>query len=294
MLLYLCSVIFTASQEIELNCQFVNSFFLGYTCKTENLEIEDQNVEISVVTGHHTGKNNSDVVRLYVDKEDTKYLPVNISKHFKNLRIIQVSYTELISITKSNFVGLKSLEHLKITYCVTDTMDTMGLTIDENTFSDLKMLKNLDLTNNGINRIAEKTFEKLKRMDELSLSKNLLETLPENVFEKNRDLRVLYLDNNQLTFLPKRLFVNNVEMRYLYLQSNKLKRIEDKIFSGFKSVYGIDLSKNICIDRNFMEYIYRVNVTQVNDAIVDSKCSCFRIRISFIRYPQTTFIRSEA
>lgn len=225
---------------IELDCNFVSYSIDGYNCKVENLKVKDNEKEITIVKGQHLpGKNNRNVDTLYIPSADcVTSLPVGVSKHFVNLKKLEVTYGSLKNIAKSDFSGLISLQTIFIT-------KTLLSSIPENTFDNLLRLETLILSDNKIRELKLKTFEKLSSLKKLSLSANSLEILRSKVFEQNLKLEEIDLSNN------------------------KLRVIDATTFSHLKYLKKVSLEGNFCTTKSFVNDFIKTDLI----AELSNKCT---------------------
>lgn len=237
-----------ASIDIELKCNysFPAELDYEYKCYAVNTTIRVENVKVSSVNGaHQQGRGNEDVNNLDFTNGEVRFLPINMSNAFKNLRKLKANNCGMIGISRSNFNDLIYLKEIDISF---NSLSS----IPENTFNVLVVLENLELDYNGIKELKAKTFSKLENLKFLWLMENFLEILPDNLFENNYKLELIMLGDNKLYYLQNGLFDNNINLHDIYLDNNNLRRIDSNVFSTMtKTFLQLKLSNNPCINKDF-------------------------------------------
>ena len=87
-----------------------------YCCDVQRLTISEPNTLITNVPGTHLyNLGLADVKYLKIDKQNVKFLPINIAEYFPNLKKIRVSNSKLEYITEKDFRGLTQLSVMFMT-----------------------------------------------------------------------------------------------------------------------------------------------------------------------------------
>jgi Leucine-rich repeat (LRR) protein len=152
----------------------------------------------------------------------------------------------LESINKTNFANLKSMKYL--------TLSTNDISfIEDNSFSDMTNLLNLDLFENNLKSIGKKTFHGLLNLDYLRLELNKLTMICNDTFEYLTKLRYLMLNDNKLEIIERGAFNNLISLKSLRLQNNKIKYFEKDTLQDLISLETFDMFDNLieAIDQNF-------------------------------------------
>lgn len=102
------------------------------------------------------------------------------------------------SLSQTMFVGLKSLERLKLKGAIER--------IEFDAFAEMPRLKELILSGCGIFEISMDAFYGIKDLRVLDLSNNQLFLIPPGVFDEQKRISEVYLQKNQLTNMPKKFF----------------------------------------------------------------------------------------
>jgi len=132
--------------------------------------------------------------------------------NFTSLKVLNIVYTENLTIGSNPFKNLLKLERLKII--------KSNFVIEPHIFDDLFQLKYLNLMYNNLTSVPEGAFDKLVNLSQLLLLNNQLKTLPSNIFRQNRKLDLINLNYNCLEDLPEGLFSNQM------FQSFRLKNYD--------------------------------------------------------------------
>ncbi|XP_043289092.1 leucine-rich repeat-containing protein 15-like [Venturia canescens] len=147
-------------------------------------------------------------------------------------------------------------------------------------------LEKLYLKNNSLRYITSGDFAGLRNLKELDLSNNKIERLDTGIFQ-SMSLDTLYLNNNSLTHIKSGDFAglhslikldllsNKIEqlengvfestsLRFLYLQNNSLSELNGEECSGLNRLSTLDLAgyKILKIEKGFAKYLS--NVTDLN------------------------------
>lgn len=132
--------------------------------------------------------------------------------------------------------------------------------IHEDAFIDLKIMVELDLSNNNVTSLKPKTFTGNERLQTLSLSHNALEELPSFAFPALRHLKTIDLSHNRIAFIDKQAFGslgNSVES--IYINDNMLKTLREQVFIGLNNLKSLQLHSNPwncdCRLKNFRDWV---------------------------------------
>lgn len=97
----------------------------------------------------------------------------------------------------------------------------------------------------GIHNVHKDAFRELKILIELDLSDNLIGSLHQDTFHGNERLRVLYLNGNPLTEIKETQFPVLQHLRTLELQHCQIKRIHRDAFLHLSSLESLNLNGNL-------------------------------------------------
>ncbi|KAL4220687.1 hypothetical protein ACF0H5_021083 [Mactra antiquata] len=151
------------------------------------------------------------------------------------LDIYSHSITEL---SPQNFSGFTHLERLNI---------SKGLlkTIAEGTFDGIKdTIVRIQLNNNKLTEISSGVFKDLKLVDEILLSVNHLNKLDEDSFVNLPELMTLKLNGNHLDSIVAGAFKDLPKLENLYLNVNYLTEIPASSINQLKALKDLNLAFN--------------------------------------------------
>lgn len=97
----------------------------------------------------------------------------------------------------------------------------------------------------GIHNVHKDAFRELKILVELDLSDNLIGSLHPETFQGNERLRVLYLNGNPLTEIKEVQFPVLQHLRTLELQHCQIKRVHRDAFLHLASLESLNLNGNL-------------------------------------------------
>lgn len=97
----------------------------------------------------------------------------------------------------------------------------------------------------GIHNVHKDAFRELKILVELDLSDNLIGSLHQETFQGNERLRILYLNGNPLTEIKEMQFPVLQHLRTLELQHCQIKRVHRDAFLHLSSLESLNLNGNL-------------------------------------------------
>ncbi|KAG9465594.1 hypothetical protein GDO78_018038 [Eleutherodactylus coqui] len=140
--------------------------------------------------------------------------------------------------------------------------------IDDNSFSDIQDLLELDLRFNKLSQLSARSFTGLKNLSDLLLAKNLLQTLSSETFSPFQKLQWLDLSDNQLTI---RVFKDLQFLEELNLSYNKLRTLVERVFEGLGQLEFLSLNNN-----NIQEIRPGAFTGLFSMAVMNLSGNCFR------------------
>lgn len=135
-------------------------------------------------------------------------------------------------------------------------------------------LQRIFLRGTGIREIHKDAFRDLKILVEVDLSDNAVASIHPDTFSGNDRLRVLYLNGNPLTELRERQFPSLPHLRTLDLQDCQLRHIHDDAFVHVSMLESLDLKGNQL--RHLSEKVF-LPIRKLKTLILDGnpwKCDC--------------------
>ena len=110
--------------------------------------------------------------------------------------------------------------------------------IETNSFSSLKGLKNLNLSGNRLTVVSKNQtlFHHLSQLGSLDLSMNVIDTLESLCFQGLTSLSRLNLSHNSLSNLQSATFYHLGSLQLMDLSFNKLKEVVNGTFFGLNNL----------------------------------------------------------
>lgn len=179
------SILWVGSGCIKVECNYGRDDYSDYCCKVQNsifVTLKDDR-EITEVSGdHREGKTNDDVDCFYANGGTVNFVPLNITKFFKNVKVLDMYSTTLQEITKEDlrqFGDKLTVLHLGI---------TRVKALESNLFQFNKNLVKIYLHGNKIEKIESGAFKGLEKLGTLTFEGN-----PCTTIERDEDAH----DNHQ-------------------------------------------------------------------------------------------------
>lgn len=147
--------------------------------------------------------------------------------------------------------------------------------IDIQIIKFLTQLKKLDLSINFISKIDKDIFSSLKNLKYLNLSSNGIEYLSEDVFSRLNELESLDISCNSLKNLNFSLFSDDNSLISLSLTQNKISALSESFFKNLKKLRILNLQNNKLkiINDNLFDYLFcveEINLSSNEISSVDS------------------------
>ena len=134
------------------------------------------------------------------------------------------NYIKELSKDSFSSVGLVHLQKISMRDCKIQR-------VDENAFSKLKILSDINLDGNNISKLPPKLFDGNERLQSIILSNNKISSLVANQFPPLRALKKIDLSNSELRNVNAKSFANlGNSIETINLQGNKLQTIRMETF----------------------------------------------------------------
>lgn len=130
-----------------------------------------------------------------------------------------------------------------------------NLNREEFTTLGLVNLQRIYLKKSGITQIHRDAFRNLKILVEIDLSENAIEQLDKNTFNGNDRLRILYLYGNPLKTLMAYQFPVLPHLRSLDLHNCQINSIDPLAFANLELLESLNLKNNLL--ENLAEHVFR-------------------------------------
>lgn len=152
----------------------------------------------------------------------------------KNLQNINVAENKILIVPNNAVSGLQRLQSMNL------VLANHGIEyIGPNAFSNLPMLKKLDLSDFSLNRFPNLTGT--LRLREIKLDNCNLTSIPRDFCEGRETLKTLKMARNKLTKIPD--LSNCKELNHIDLEINQIESIDQK-FDGLEHLTYLKLSDN--------------------------------------------------
>lgn len=153
---------------------------------------------------------------------------------YGNLRYLDVSHNQLVSLGKENF---HSHKHLIVLVLARNMISQL----DNTTFKGLDELQTLLLNENYIDSIPAGVFAPLKKLEKLDLSQNRLVRVTEQAFQGLTKLKTLLLRDNKFVTIPSQAFAPLSFLLNLDLGLNMFSNIPEEAFVALKQLEELSL-----------------------------------------------------
>lgn len=240
--MFFSSIIFSIS-SIKIECNIkersINETFKMEICVPNNFtSSENDFVENGVQLN---------VTSLLITNSISNFIPKNFSNFLPHLKIFTFIDSNLVEISENSFKNQKMLIEVNLRRNKIEK-------INEKSFFDLVNVEKLFLDSNKISHLENNTFSTLINLEEIYLNDNLLEVLSSKIFQNNKKLRLINLEINHLKNLPQTIFAGLNSLTELYLDHNKISEIPNRIFISNKELKILTISYNeinLIGDENF-------------------------------------------
>jgi Leucine-rich repeat (LRR) protein len=162
---------------------------------------------------------------------------------------------KLSQIDDETFSYLKSLKNLSLS---NNKIENISL----NAFNSINNLISLNLTNNKIKNIRYSNgsndvsiFAKLENLNDLQLKLNMIESINRNDFSCLVNLSVLNLNSNLIKSIEAYSFQSNKLLKELDLSYNRINSIDANTFNGFRYLNVLNLANNTILSINRHAFI---------------------------------------
>lgn len=136
--------------------------------------------------------------------------------------------------------------------------------LDAEAFHGLRIVIEIDLSNNKLRQLPRGTFEQTERLRVLLLNHNRLQRLEDGLFRDLAFLQKVELSNNHLVQIGQWSFRNLPNLAGLALDGNNLTRLEVASFESLPKLSSLELRKNPwhcdCRLRPFREWALQQNL----------------------------------
>lgn len=179
-----------------------------------------------------------DLTTLDISNNQLSTLPAAL---FSTSKLVHLSLANnsISSISTQTFANQENLQHLDLSGNLLSSAE-----IKPGLFQGLSSLKELDISQNQIDRLRKKTFWDLDTLETLKLASNKLRELPNKLLRNMQSLKTLVLSKNLLTQVSNEALQGAKQLNQLLLDNNLIEELEDQVFTNLSSVSVLDLSYN--------------------------------------------------
>jgi hypothetical protein len=162
----------TSIQAIIIDCLYDYELFfddmkLAYTCTVRHLTSNRSSHVVKDVIGNHSqGKNNSDVVQLYIFQQKMNVFPQGLTDFFENIEAIHAGMNELKYLEQND---MKSFVNLRFLYLYSNLLESL----QSDVFLYNTELEYVSFYNNTLDRIGSKILKPLTKLNTAYFNKNI-------------------------------------------------------------------------------------------------------------------------
>ncbi|XP_041066833.1 nyctalopin, partial [Carcharodon carcharias] len=183
-----------------------------------------------------------------LDKNSIKFLAEKAFGTLPALRTLSLNYNNISFITPGAFKGLPHLTELKLAH------NEYIRYLHTRTFTGLKRLLKLDLSNCNLFNIPDRIFIAVNSLQELAMWQNNFRRIPGAV-RGTESLTRLYLERNRIEAVAYNSLQGLGNLKYLNLQDNKIAVIHDKGFKDCVKLEYLYLNDNLL--SNLPEFAFK-------------------------------------
>ncbi|XP_063909619.1 protein toll-like [Zophobas morio] len=245
------------SLEMQLNRVSLKEGLFRYTPMLKSLDLSENKIQ-SIPGGLFKGLDKLELLHLW--SNNLTQIDDLTFQGLTNLKSLELSANKIENISEGAFKSLMNLSRVNLSQnqlksVLADPFShntkleliamrgNPNLKLQDYAFSNLPVVKDIDLTNCKLDDIPKSVFENSPNIKELKLGRNKLKGLPEGLFEGLRTLEELYLDNNHIETVGKS-FASLKKLKILHLQNNRIERIGVDDFKDLTDLTEIFLQKN--------------------------------------------------
>ncbi|XP_014349930.1 nyctalopin isoform X2 [Latimeria chalumnae] len=179
-----------------------------------------------------------EALSINLDKNSIKFLSERAFGTLPSLRYLSLNHNNISFITPGAFKGLPNLVELKIAH------NEYIRYLHTRTFTALKRLIKLDLSDSNLFNIPDRIFIELTSLQELICFQNNFRRIP-GAIRGMDNLTHLYLERNRIEAVAYNSLQGLGYLRYLNLQENKINVIHDKAFQDCQKMEYLYLNDNL-------------------------------------------------
>uniref|UniRef100_UPI0037E7222E TLR4 interactor with leucine rich repeats n=1 Tax=Semicossyphus pulcher TaxID=241346 RepID=UPI0037E7222E len=183
--------------------------------------------------------NLDNLVKLRLDGNAIEVLQDSVFKSLTSLHYLHLESNKLHHIHRNAFSKLTNLRFLNL------AQNKQSAVRNALTFSQLKALTTLLLSENEIQYVGNHVFQNLKKLSKLSLSNNRISRLDSGALKGLSSLRELLIDGNELEEIPAGLLDSLERVEELDFSRNRISSVDSLAFSQLKHLRVLKLKNNM-------------------------------------------------
>lgn len=183
--------------------------------------------------------NLDNLVKLRLDGNAIEVLQDSDLKSLSSLHHLHLEYNQLHHIHRNAFSKLTNLRFLNLAH------NKQAAVRNGFTFSHLKALTTLLLSENEIQYVGNQVFQSLRKLSKLSLSNNRISRLDSGALKGLSSLREFLIDGNELEEIPAGLLDPLERIEELDFSRNRISNVDSKAFSHLKHLKVLKLKNNL-------------------------------------------------
>ncbi|XP_023557500.1 leucine-rich repeats and immunoglobulin-like domains protein 2 isoform X2 [Octodon degus] len=181
----------------------------------------------------------SSLLVVKLNRNRISMIPPKIFK-LPHLQFLELEHNNLTRVNKGWLYGLRMLQQLYVSQNAIEK-------ISPDAWEFCQRLSELDLSYNQLTRLDESAFVGLSLLERLNLGDNRVTHIADGVFRFLSNLQTLDLRNNEISWAiedASEAFTGLTSLTKLILQGNQIKSITKKAFIGLESLEHLDLNNN--------------------------------------------------
>lgn len=183
--------------------------------------------------------NLDNLVKLRLDGNSLEALQDSVFKSLTSLLYLHLESNKLQHIHRNAFSKLTNLRFLNLAH------NKQSAVRNVLTFSQLRALTTLLLSENEIHYVGNDVFQHLHKLSRLSLSNNRISRLDSGALRGLSNLRELLIDGNELEEIPAGLLDSLERIEELDFSRNRISNVDSLAFSQLKHLKVLKLKNNM-------------------------------------------------
>ncbi|KAK9871328.1 hypothetical protein WA026_011595 [Henosepilachna vigintioctopunctata] len=176
------------------------------------------------------------VTELRLQDNGLRTIEPNFFEHFPRLVFLELDRNQIIFQEKT-FTALKRLKFLSLS-------DNKIVKFPENFFDGLENVEKLNLWKNNLKHIEANSFAGLKNIKSLELAYNNIERINETSLDKLSNLVNISIRSNSVKHLSREVFKSSPLLQQIEASGNSGLLLSNNVFSNFKFLKKVDLSNS--------------------------------------------------